>query len=96
MRKDVAGYDLKSLLIGSEGTLGIITAAWLRLIPAPEARDARGRRSTTAPRRGCEAIEAVLAAGCGAAALEYLDGRPLAMRAGRAFPASSRPGRDSW
>ena len=37
MRKDVAGYDLKSLLIGSEGTLGIVTAAWLRLIPAPEA-----------------------------------------------------------
>ena len=37
VRKDVAGYDLKSLLIGSEGTLGIVTAAWLRLIPAPEA-----------------------------------------------------------
>ena len=37
MRKDVAGYDLKSLLIGSEGTLGIVTAAWVKLIPAPEA-----------------------------------------------------------
>src|SRR5216117_4403507 len=37
IRKDVAGYDLKSLLIGSEGTLGVITAAWLRLTPAPEA-----------------------------------------------------------
>src|SRR5881409_1073350 len=36
-RKDVAGYDLKSLLIGSEGTLGVVTAAWLRLLPAPEA-----------------------------------------------------------
>src|SRR5213593_626028 len=36
LRKDVAGYDLKSLLIGSEGTLGIVTAAWLRLLPAPE------------------------------------------------------------
>src|SRR4029078_4656225 len=36
IRKDVAGYDLKSLLVGSEGTLGIITAAWLRLLPAPE------------------------------------------------------------
>ena len=37
IRKDVAGYDLKSLMIGSEGTLGIITAAWVKLIPAPEA-----------------------------------------------------------
>ena len=37
VRKDVAGYDLKSLLIGSEGTLGVITAVRLRLLPAPEA-----------------------------------------------------------
>src|SRR5439155_2452109 len=37
VRKDVAGYDLKSLLIGSEGTLGVVTAAWLKLVPAPAA-----------------------------------------------------------
>src|SRR5262249_58707687 len=37
LRKDVAGYDLKRLLVGSEGTLGIVTAAWLKLLPAPEA-----------------------------------------------------------
>jgi glycolate oxidase subunit GlcD len=37
LRKDVAGLDLRSLLIGSEGTLGIVVSAWLRLIPAPEA-----------------------------------------------------------
>ena len=33
LRKDNTGYDLKSLLIGSEGTLGVITAATLRLFP---------------------------------------------------------------
>ena len=33
--KDVAGYDIKSLLIGSEGTLGIITSITLKLIPKP-------------------------------------------------------------
>ena len=37
LRKDVAGYDVRSLFVGSEGTLGIITSAWLRLVPAPEA-----------------------------------------------------------
>ncbi len=34
-RKDVAGYDLTSLLVGSEGTLAVVTKAWLRLIPKP-------------------------------------------------------------
>jgi FAD/FMN-containing dehydrogenase len=35
LRKDNTGYDLRHLLIGSEGTLGIITAASLRLYPRP-------------------------------------------------------------
>ncbi|MBS9721432.1 FAD-binding oxidoreductase [Tianweitania sp. BSSL-BM11] len=37
LRKDNAGYDLKQLFIGSEGTLGIITAAVMRVMPAPKA-----------------------------------------------------------
>jgi FAD/FMN-containing dehydrogenase len=35
LRKDNTGYDLRHLLIGAEGTLGIITAAALRLVPRP-------------------------------------------------------------
>jgi FAD/FMN-containing dehydrogenase len=38
LRKDNSGYDLKDLMIGSEGTLGIITAAVLRLFPKPVER----------------------------------------------------------
>ncbi len=36
LRKDNTGYDLKHLLMGAEGTLGIITAAVLKLFPAPQ------------------------------------------------------------
>src|SRR3990167_4998569 len=37
LRKDNSGYDLKQLFIGAEGTLGIITAAVLKLFPRPQA-----------------------------------------------------------
>jgi glycolate oxidase subunit GlcD len=84
IRRDVAGYDLKGLLIGSEGTLGIVTAAWLRLLPAPEAAlpIAAFYRTLEA---GCRAIERVLAGGLVVAALEYLDPGTLAA-AGSSFP----------
>jgi FAD/FMN-containing dehydrogenase len=39
LRKDNTGYDMKQLFIGAEGTLGIITAAVLRLFPKPTARE---------------------------------------------------------
>lgn len=55
VRKDVAGYDVRSLMIGSEGTLGIVTSVHLRFIPPPAARrpvvalSDRTRRPTPAP-----------------------------------------------
>ncbi|MGH3002491.1 MAG: FAD-binding oxidoreductase [Gaiellaceae bacterium] len=84
IRKDVAGYDLKSLLVGSEGTLGLVTAAWLRLIPAPELElpvigvyaDADA---------GVSAIERVLGSGLVPAAIEYLDAVTLSF-SGDAYP----------
>jgi glycolate oxidase subunit GlcD len=80
-RKDVAGYDLKNLLIGSEGTLGVITAVRLRLLPAHEAQLAlvafmRSRAD------GCAAMLEVLAAGIEPSALDFLDGATLALVAG--------------
>jgi glycolate oxidase len=44
LRKDVAGYNLTQLLVGSEGTLAVVTEAVLRLIPMP-----RHRRMVLAP-----------------------------------------------
>jgi glycolate oxidase subunit GlcD len=89
IRKDVAGYDLKSLLIGSEGTLGIVTAAWLRLLPAPEAA-LPVAAFYGATQEGCAAIERVLGNGLAVAAIEYLDAATLAA-AGSSFPADVPP-----
>src|SRR5579875_1915679 len=73
VRKDVAGYDLRGLLIGSEGTLGIITAAWLRFVPAPAVAIpvVAGYGSIA---EGVEGIEAALASGVVPATVEYLQG----------------------
>src|SRR5215212_5277230 len=89
-RKDVAGYDLKHLLIGSEGTLGVITAAWLRLLPAPEAA-LPVIAFYEGVAAGCAGLEAVTGSGLQPAALEYLDAGALSAAAG-AFPWDVPPG----
>jgi glycolate oxidase subunit GlcD len=81
VRKDVAGYDLRSLLVGSEGTLGIVTAAWLRLIPAP-ARTYPVLALYPDARAGTAAVRAILAAGVQASAIEYLDNATMALAGG--------------
>ncbi|MGD1056982.1 MAG: FAD-linked oxidase C-terminal domain-containing protein [Solirubrobacteraceae bacterium] len=82
--KDVAGYDLKSLLVGSEGTLGVITAVRLRLLPAPEAAIALVVFLSTRE-QGCAAMRTVLAAGMRPSVLDFMDGETLSITAG-AYP----------
>jgi glycolate oxidase subunit GlcD len=85
-RKDVASYDLTSLLVGSEGTLGVITSVWLRLTPAPEAVwPVVGFFDGV--RAGCAAIERLVGSGLPVAAIEYLDGETMRY-AGAGFPVA--------
>ena len=84
LRKDVAGYDFKHLLIGSEGTLGVITAAWLRLTPAPEAAWPVIASSTESA-AAVGAIERVIGSGLPVAALEYIDSEAM-RHASASFP----------
>jgi FAD/FMN-containing dehydrogenase len=90
VRKDVAGYDLRALLTGSEGTLGIVTAAWLRLTPAPAARLAVVAAYADAA-AGCAAILRVLASGIVPAALEFFDEGAIGA-AGATFPLGALRG----
>jgi len=70
--KDVAGYSLKDFLIGSEGTLGIITRVLLRLIPKPQSSRTMlafyGKLSDSA-----ETVSDIIASKITPAALEFLD-----------------------
>jgi glycolate dehydrogenase FAD-linked subunit len=92
IRKDVAGFDFVHLLTGSEGTLGIVTAAWLRLTPAPAAQ-AIVVAFYGDVAEGCAAAGAVLESGIEAAALEYLDRGALEASLGSfPFPTPGRPG----
>ena len=61
--KDNMGYDLRHLLIGSEGTLGIITAASLRLYPMPAEAATRLDRRGLAGRRAGRCWRAARAVG---------------------------------
>jgi FAD/FMN-containing dehydrogenase len=90
VRKDVAGYDLRALLTGSEGTLGVVTAAWLRFVPAPEAQLVVVAAYADAA-AGCAALLRVLAAGVVPAALEFFDERAIAA-AGASHPGGALRG----
>lgn len=70
--KDVAGYSLKDIFVGSEGTLGIITKVLLRLIPKPAAK--KTMVATFAQMdHAAEAVSAIIAAQIIPCTLEFLD-----------------------
>ncbi len=76
--KGVVGYDLTRLLIGSEGTLAVITEATLKLTPLPETKrllQAVYRDMHCAAR----AVSRIMAQSVTPCALEFIDGRAIAM-----------------
>ncbi len=72
LAKDVAGYDLTSLLVGSEGTLAIITEATLRLIPKPSYKETILAMFASIE-DAAETVSAILAARIIPATLEFMD-----------------------
>ena len=100
LAKDNTGYDLAGLLTGSEGTLAVITAARLRLVPRLEHRVTAGLGLAGV----AEAVAAVAwlrerLAGLEAVELMLADGSPARRRPARlaaAEPRSGRRRRSSW
>ena len=86
--KGAAGYDLTRLLIGSEGTLAIVTEATLKLTPSPRAT--RTLRATyTDIEAAATAVARIMAQPATPSALEFLDSESLKLaraRAGDAVP----------
>lgn len=74
--KYATGYDLTRLLVGSEGTLALITEATLRLVPAPE-RIANLRVCFDANRAACAAVARVMRQPVIPSALEFMDRRSI-------------------
>lgn len=70
--KCVTGYDLTQLMVGSEGTLGVITKIWCKLVPMPEHKESMlaifGNMDDAA-----RSVAAIIRAGVIPATLEFLD-----------------------
>jgi len=70
--KDVAGYSLKDLFVGSEGTLGVITKVLLKLIPKPAAKKTMVA-TFAAMDRAAQTVSDIIAAQIIPCTLEFLD-----------------------
>ncbi|MBW1679868.1 MAG: FAD-binding protein [Deltaproteobacteria bacterium] len=71
--KGVAGYDLTRLIVGSEGTLAVITRITLRLIPRPDAKETMLAFFRDVE-EAVETVSSIIGAGVTPTALEFLDG----------------------
>jgi glycolate oxidase len=74
--KDVAGYNLRDLFIGSEGTLGIVTKILLKLLPKPPARQTL-LASFSQMDQAAETVSAIIAARIIPCTLEFLDRKTI-------------------
>jgi glycolate oxidase len=70
--KDVAGYSIKDLFVGSEGTLGVVTEILLKLLPRPAARKTI-LATYDSMSDAAETVSAIIAAGIIPCTLEFLD-----------------------
>ena len=70
--KNATGYDLTHLLVGSEGTLGVVTKIVLKLIPHPT-RDLLMLVPFREARAACEAVAAIFHAGITPSGLEFME-----------------------
>jgi glycolate oxidase len=75
--KGVTGYDLTALMIGSEGTLGIVTEATLRLRPVPRGVPVTISAAFDTVEQAARAASVMVASGIRPAILELLDGTAL-------------------
>lgn len=76
--KQASGYNLMQLFVGSEGTLGIITEATLKLVPVPTHMSAM-IAAFPSVESAIEAVVAIRGSGIDVAALEYIDETNIAM-----------------
>jgi len=77
LKKDNTGYDLKDLFIGAEGTLGVITAAVLKLFPKPRGREVAWVGVESPKRALALYMRAAADAGSSLTAFELMAARPL-------------------
>jgi glycolate oxidase len=72
-RKDVVGYDLTRLIVGSEGTLGVVTAATVRLVPRPIGETVTFRAVFPTLVAAGTAVTAIMGSGVVPEVLELMD-----------------------